>query len=214
MGSTNMIRMIKRMKRPVPGTVLLLLWAILAVAPGPAASQEDRHLAGRLLVATPELGDPNFSHTVIYMVEHDERGAMGLVVNRPLAKGPIADLLKGLHAESEEAQGEIIIHYGGPVQPDKGFVLHSDDYISDSTLVGSSGIAVTTQVEIVQAIARGKGPKKNIFMLGYAGWAPGQLEAEIEEGGWFSIPLDQGLIFEGDPATKWERALARRKIKT
>lgn len=202
------------MKKALRWSLPLALCAALVGLPFPLTAQEGRHLAGRLLVATPELGDPNFSHTVIYMVEHDENGAMGLVVNRPLAKGPIADLLKGLHAESDEAQGEIIIHFGGPVQPGKGFVLHSDDYISDSTIVGSSGIAVTAQVEIVQAIARGKGPQKSIFLLGYAGWAPGQLEAEIAEGGWFSIPLEESLIFEGDPATKWERALARRKIKT
>ena len=202
------------MKNVLRWPLPLALCAALVGLPFPLTAQESRHLAGQLLVATPELGDPNFSHTVIYMVEHDEKGAMGLVVNRPLAKGPIADLLKGLHAESDEAQGEIIIHFGGPVQPGKGFVLHSDDYISDSTIVGSAGIAVTSQVEIVQAIARGKGPQKSIFLLGYAGWAPGQLEAEIDKGGWFSIPLDQGLIFEGEPATKWERALARRKIKT
>ncbi len=190
-----------------------LLCALLVASTGPLAAQEPGSLAGRLLVATPELDDPNFFQTVIYVVEHDEKGAMGLVVNRPLARGPIADLLKGLQAESEEARGEIIIHYGGPVQSGKGFVLHSDDYTSDHTVVGSSGIAVTTQVGIVQAIARGKGPKKSIFLLGYAGWAPGQLEAEIKAGGWFSIPLEEGLVFEGDPATKWERALARRKIK-
>lgn len=202
------------MKKTLRWSLPLLFCAALVGLPLTLTAQESRHLAGQLLVATPELGDPNFSHTVIYMVEHDERGAMGLVVNRPLAKGPIANLLKGLHAESDEAQGEIIIHFGGPVQPGKGFVVHSDDYISDSTLVGSSGIAVTTQVEIVQAIARGKGPQKSIFLLGYAGWAPGQLEAEIKEGGWFSIPLEESLIFEGDAATKWDRALARRKIKT
>lgn len=202
------------MKNTLKWSLSLVLCAALVGPPFPLTAQEGRTLAGQLLVATPEMGDPNFSHTVIYMVEHDEKGAMGLVVNRPLARGPIADLLKGLHAESKEVQGEIIIHYGGPVQPGKGFVLHSDDYISNSTLVGSSGISVTTQVEIVQAIGRGHGPKKSVFLLGYAGWAPGQLEAEIEAGGWFSIPLEESLIFEGDPATKWERALAKRKIKT
>ena len=202
------------MKNSLRWSLSLALCAALVGPPLPLTAQDSRHLAGQILVATPELGDPNFSHTVIYMVEHDEKGAMGLVVNRPLARGPVADLLKGLHAESEEAKGEIVIHYGGPVQPGKGFVLHSYDYISDSTLVGSSGIAVTTQVEIVQAIARGKGPQKSIFLLGYAGWAPGQLEAEIQEGGWFSIPLEESLIFGGDPATKWERAVAKRKVKT
>ena len=162
----------------------------------------------------PEMNDPNFTETVIYMIEHNENGATGLVINRPLAKGPIADLLKGIGAESEDAKGEIIIHYGGPVEPGKAFVLHSDDYSDKGTTVLGGGLAVTTDVDIVRAMSQGKGPRRSIFVLGYAGWAPGQLEAEIKAGGWFSIPADAKLILDGDPATKWERAVARRKVKT
>lgn len=197
------------------GTAVLLFLCVVAVSsPQPLAAGESGYLKGQLLVATPELGDPNFVETVILMIEHDESGAMGLVINRPLAKGPIADLLKGLGAESEDAQGEIVLHYGGPVEPGKVFVLHSNDYADKETTVVESGLAVTTDVEVVRAIARGKGPRQSIFILGYAGWAPGQLEAEIKAGGWFSIPAEAKIIFDGDPKTKWERAVDRQKVKT
>lgn len=192
---------------------LLLLCALTLARPVLSDAQETPNLTGQFLVATPEMGDPRFAETVIFMTEHNEKGAMGLIINRPLAKGPIADLLKGLGVENEEATGEIILHYGGPVEPQKAFVLHSDDYVSDrTTIVG--GTALTTDVEIVRALGRGKGPRRSIFLLGYAGWARGQLEGEIEAGAWFSIPADQRLIFEGDAEIKWEQALARRKVKT
>lgn len=160
------------------------------------------------------MGDPRFVETVIYMVEHDENGAMGLVINRPFVKGPIGDFLKSLGVEEETAKGEVILHYGGPVEPEKIFVLHSADYTGKGTKIVSGGISVTANVEIVRDIAQGKGPGRSIFAIGYAGWAPGQLEAEIKANGWFVIPADEKLIFDGDPATKWDRTMARRKIKT
>lgn len=193
---------------------LSFLYAIAAALVQPLAAQEPEYLKGQLLVAAPEMNDPHFAETIVYLIEHSENGAMGLVINRPLAKGPIADLLKGLGTEGEDAGGEIVIHYGGPVEPQKALVLHSDDYADKGTGALGGGLAVTTDMEIVRAIGQGKGPRRSIFVLGYAGWAPGQLEAEIKAGGWFSIPADEKLIFEGDPATKWERAAARRKIKT
>ena len=205
--------------RPAQGwaeaAVALLL---LAFSPGiaherPAPAEESEYLVGRLLVATPELEDPNFDHTVIYIMKHDETGAMGFVVNRPLARGPVAELLKGLGAESEGAKGETILHYGGPVELQSAFaVLHTGEYAGKGTNV-VGGFAVTGNVEIVQAIARGQGPRQSLFVLGYAGWAPGQLEAEMKAGAWFSIPADESLIFEGSSDSKWERAVARRKIK-
>ena len=177
-------------------------------------TEEGANLTGQFLVATPELDNSGFAETVIYMIEHNENGAMGLVINRPLAKGPIADLLKGLGADSEDTKGEIIIHMGGPVEPGKAFVLHSDDYADEGTTTMGGGLAVTTDAKIVRALGSGKGPGQSIFVLGYAGWAPGQLEAEIKAGGWFSIPADKKIIFEGDPKTKWKRALDRQKVKT
>ncbi len=209
---TKRLQLFAGLRRAV--SALLLLCAAAVASPQPLAAEETEYLKGQLLVATPELNDPNFVETVIFMIEHDENGAMGLVINRPLAKGPIGDLLKGLGAESEDAGGEIILHYGGPVGPQKAFVLHSNDYADKGTTVVGSGLAVTTDVEVVRAIARGKGPRQSIFVLGYAGWAPGQLEAEIQAGGWFSIPAEAKIIFDGDPKTKWERAVARQKVKT
>lgn len=190
----------------------LLILSVGIVQNQLAPAQEGESLAGRLLVATPEMGDPNFDHTVIYMVSHDETGAMGLVVNRPLARGPISDLLKGFGAESEGVKGEIVLHYGGPVERERALVLHTSDYVGKTTNV-LGGLAVTADVGVVQALARGEGPQRSLFALGYAGWAPGQLEAEIKANAWFSIPADEALLFEGAPDSKWERALARRKIK-
>lgn len=209
---TERLKLFAGLRRAV--SALLFLGAVAVASPQPLAAEETEYLKGQLLVATPELNDPNFIETVIFMIEHDEHGAMGLVINRPLAKGPIADLLKGLGAESEDAGGEIVLHIGGPVEPQKVFVLHSDDYADKGTTVVGSGLAVTIDVEVVRAIARGKGPRQSVFVLGYAGWAPGQLEAEIKAGGWFSIPAEAKIIFDGDPKTKWERALARQKVKT
>jgi len=194
--------------------VLSFLSAIGPASTRPLCAGENQSLAGQLLVATAEMGDPRFAETVIYMVQHDENGAMGLVINRPIAKGPIADLLRGLGVESRAARGEIVIHYGGPVEPEKAFVLHSDDYAGRGTTVVGGGIAVTADAEIVRALAEGRGPRQSLFTLGYAGWAPGQLEAEIRANAWFTIPAEKKLIFDDDPETKWEHAMARRKIKT
>ena len=192
--------------------VLLLFFCIFEAADAqPLVTEESTNLTGQLLVATPELDNSSFAETVIYMVEHNEKGAMGLVINRPMAKGPVADLLKGLGAESEGAKGEIVIHVGGPVEPGKAFVLHSDDYADEGTTTMGGGLAVTTDTKVVRALGSGKGPGQSIFVLGYAGWAPGQLEAEIKAGGWFSIPADKKILFEGDPKTKWKRAADRQK---
>jgi putative transcriptional regulator len=177
------------------------------------AAEEDRFLAGQLLVATPEMSDPRFAHAVLYVIKHDENGAAGLIVNRPLAKGPIADLLQSMGKETESAAGEVTLHYGGPVESGKGFILHSDDYALESTERIGDGIALTMDPEILRAMALSKGPKRSLVALGYAGWAPGQLEAEIRAGGWFSIPADTDLIFGADAEKKWERAMDRRKIK-
>lgn len=192
---------------------LLLVWAAVIISQQPAIAEKDQYLTGQLLVATPEMPDPRFAETIVFMVSHNGNGAMGLVINRPLAKGPIADLLKASGVESEGASGEIILHYGGPVEHERAFVLHSGDYVGKGTTVVDGGLAVTANVEILRAIGRGKGPRRSLFTLGYAGWAPGQLEAEIKANGWFSIPADEALIFDGEFNTKWDRAMAKRKIK-
>jgi putative transcriptional regulator len=176
-----------------------------------AAEQSD-YLTGQLLVATPEMRDPRFVETVIYVVKHDAEGAFGLVINRPLAKGPIEDLLKGFGIDSSNAKGEIIVHYGGPVSPRAGFVLHSDDVILEDSAKVANGIAMTSDPKLIEAIAQGKGPRQSLFIMGYAGWAPGQLEGELLAGSWFVVSGDKALIFGQDADRKWRQAMDKRKI--
>jgi putative transcriptional regulator len=187
----------------------LALWAAV-----PAGTQaQNARLAGQLLVASPELEGPVFSRTVIYMVRHDARtGAMGLVVNRPLGEVPMAVLLKQSGLPSAGAKGSVKLHVGGPVEATRIFVLHTDDYAGPDTVNIAGGIAVTAEASILESIALGKGPRRARFTLGYAGWAPGQLEAEMEAGSWIVVPPDTEIIFDDANETKWDRAMARRRI--
>jgi putative transcriptional regulator len=177
-----------------------------------AAAEQSTDLTGQLLVATPEMRDPRFAEAVIYIVKHDAEGTLGLIINRPLAKGPIEDLLKGFGMDSSGVTGEIIIHYGGPVSPRAGFVLHSDDVLLENSTQVANGIAMTADPKLIEAIGHGKGPRQSLLMLGYAGWAPGQLEAEIKLGSWFVVSGDKGLIFGKDADRKWTQAMDKRKI--
>lgn len=191
----------------------LAFWAGVFWAPGVSRTLEpEPSIAGRLLVATPDMRDPRFVETVIYMVKHDAEGAMGIVINRPLAKGAIADLLKGIGAESKGAKGEIVIHYGGPVSPESGFILHSDDTLLDNSTRVKEGIAMTSDAKLIEALARGKGPRQFLIAFGYAGWAPGQLEGELKAKAWFIASADKGFIFGKDSEKKWRQAIDKRQI--
>ena len=170
-------------------------------------------LAGQLLVATTDLKDPRFVRTVIYMVHHDAGGAMGLVVNRPLGDTPLATLLEGLGVEGNGVKGGIRLYYGGPVEPRRGFVLHTTDYTSESTRIVKDEIALTVGTDILRAIGTGTGPRLSLIALGYAGWAPGQLEGEIAAGAWVVVPADEGLVFGENYEKKWDQAMARRMIQ-
>jgi putative transcriptional regulator len=147
------------------------------------------------------------------MVHHDRGGAMGLVVNRPIGDTSVADLLEGLGIEGNGVTGGIRLHYGGPVEPRRGFVLHTTDYSSGSTRVVKDGIALTVGAEILRALGTGTGPRRSLVTLGYAGWAPGQLEGEIAAGSWVVVPADEGLVFDQNHEKKWDRAMARRTIQ-
>ena len=170
-------------------------------------------LAGQLLVATDELRDPRFVRTVVYMVRHDAGGAMGLIVNRPLGDASVSDLLQRLGLNGKGVAGEILVHYGGPVDAGRGFILHTADYKIESTHVIKGGIAITVQPEILQAIGAGTGPRRSLFALGYAGWSAGQLEGEIKAGAWITVPADEALVFDENYESKWKRAMARRTIQ-
>jgi len=201
---------------------LVIFIAVLAVGlvEGPlgTASQngsrppEGSGLVGRFLVATDEIRDPRFERSVIYMVNHGATGAMGLIVNRPIGEVSLARLLSGLGEEAERVSGDIRMHYGGPVEPRQGFTLHTADYTGDDTVRVAAGIALSMNPEILRAIGTGTGPRRFLVALGYAGWAPGQLEDEIRRGSWEIVPADEAILFDDKYETKWERAMARRTV--
>ncbi len=196
-------------------------WGILAAAlcglmlatwSGPAGSartqdEGQEFLAGRLLVAARGMRDPNFSRTVVFMIEHHDEGALGLVINRPLGEAPLSKLMPGLGLEGEGAKGIMRLHVGGPVQPTSFFVLHSPDVTIEETMVVNSQVAVTTQPAFLNKIGQGDGPRHAILVMGYAGWGPGQLESEIARGDWGDIETDEAVVFDRDYETKWERAI-------
>ena len=195
----------------MPRVALAVVALGLALA-GVAAGQDAGGLAGQLLVATDDLRDPRFHRTVIYLVRHDATGALGLVVNRPLGDVPLARVLEQFGAQEREAAGTLRVHYGGPVEPGRAFMLHTADYAGRETQVIKDGVAVTAHPDVLDALARGQGPRRALFALGYAGWAPGQLEGEIRRGAWIVVPADEALVFDDAAARKWDRAMARRKM--
>lgn len=174
------------------------------------APEDNRSLAGQLLIAAPGMRDPRFRETVIVMLRHDATGALGVVINRPVGEQPLAKLLEAAGESSEGVDGNIMVHAGGPVQPGIGMVVHGSDYRVDGTLAVTPQVAMTKTTEVLRDLGQGKGPKRFLFVLGYAGWGPGQLEGELARGFWFTSPGDAGLIFDADRNGLWERATARR----
>jgi putative transcriptional regulator len=167
-------------------------------------------LAGQLLVATPSMGDPRFSQTVIVMARHDKNGAFGIVINKPLGERPLASLLTALGEKDDGVEGSVRVFAGGPVQPEIGFVVHSADYRRAGTIVVDSRVAVTSTREILRDIARKQGPQKSLLAFGYAGWGPGQLDGEMALRAWFTAQEDVDLIFDLDRAKVWDEAMKRR----
>ena len=167
-------------------------------------------LTGELLVAMPQMMDPRFARSVVYICAHsEEAGAMGLVVNKLLASLTMDELFAHLKLEPSEIGRSRPVHFGGPVEPGRGFVLHTADYREEATLPVSEEFAVTATLDILRAIGRGEGPRRNLLALGYAGWAPGQLDAEMQANGWLSVEADADLVFDLDIDNKWQRALGK-----
>jgi putative transcriptional regulator len=171
----------------------------------------ERSLAGQLLVSTSEMKDPRFADSVVYLIKHSDEGAFGLIINKPVAKGTFSEVLKGFGVDGQGNKGEIVVHYGGPVSREQGFILHSDEKLLDSSTLVKDGIAVTADVNMVQMLAAGTGPRQALLIMGYAGWAPGQLENEIKAASWFTISADKSLVFGTEPEKKWRRALDKRQ---
>jgi putative transcriptional regulator len=215
---------------PIAGLGVLLALALagaLLLSGGPAGAARQApdypeftgSVQGLLLVAKPSMPDPRFAKTVILMVRHDRTGAFGLVINKRLGVAEIADT--GLAADTagtgDQARARkmptvrLPAHYGGPVEPNKAFIVHSPEYRIDTTFRVNAEISVTGDPRILRDIAAGRGPKKVLYAAGYAGWGPAQLKDELRREDWYTAPLDAGLIFgEGDGPAKWQRAMKAR----
>ncbi|MSO84623.1 MAG: YqgE/AlgH family protein [Rhodospirillales bacterium] len=173
------------------------------------ANNDGLYLAGQLLVAMPGLADPRFARSVIYMCAHNADGAMGLVLNKTIESLTFPDLLSQLGIVGAGGGIPIRVHFGGPVESGRGFVLHSADYVQDATMVVDSAVALTATIDILKAIAQGSGPKQRLLALGYSGWGAGQLDAEIKANGWLNVPADDELVFGADLDGKWLRAMKK-----
>jgi len=174
---------------------------------------EGAFLNGQLLIAMPGIGDPRFERSLILVCAHDSDHAMGIAVNRPVDGLTIPDLLERLEIKAAADLEEDAVLIGGPVEVERGFVLHTDDYHAPFSLDVEGGLALTTTREVLEAMgSHNRQPRKAVLALGYAGWGAGQLEREIRENVWLTVAADEDLIFDGDHETKWTRALAKLRI--
>lgn len=166
-------------------------------------------LGGKLLIAMPGMGDPRFERSVVYLCAHSDEGAMGLIVNKPMTDLSFAELLDQLDIPRAPGVREIRVHFGGPVEHARGFVLHSGDYGADreGTMRVDSRFGMSATLDVLEDIARGAGPARSLLALGYAGWGPGQLEDEIQDNGWLTCEAAPDLVFGEADARKWERAI-------
>jgi putative transcriptional regulator len=165
-------------------------------------------LSGKMLIAMPGMGDPRFERSVIFMCAHSDEGAMGLIVNKPATDLSLSNLLRQLDIDQSPQARDIRVHFGGPVENSRGFVLHSADYQSrQATLRVDDRFGMTATLDILEALALGEGPAQSILALGYSGWGPGQLESEILRNGWLTCEATDALLFSPDNAAKWDMAL-------
>ena len=172
-------------------------------------------LDGQMLIAMPGMSDPRFDRSVIFMCAHSDNGAMGIIVNKRAPMISFNELLERLDIMPQESRIKLpddvqsmLVQFGGPVEPGRGFVLHTSDYFSaDTSLPIDERVALTATLDILRAIAGGQGPRRSLLALGYAGWAPGQLEDEIQRNGWLSCTADEDLLFGNDLDSKYLNAL-------
>src|SRR6187431_132169 len=201
------------------GTLIVVTFGAMKISRRTLEKKSGRgYLDGQMLIATPTMSDDRFARSVIYVCAHSSEGAMGIIVNQPAPHISFPDLLVQLEVipaadliQLPSSAGDVKVLKGGPVDTRRGFVLHSADFfIENSTLPIDEGICLTATLDILKAIARGDGPASAVLALGYAGWAAGQLESEIQGNGWLHCSADSDLIFGTDVESKYDRAL--RKI--
>jgi len=172
---------------------------------------------GSLLVAAPKMPDVRFAETVIFLCRHNMDGAFGLILNRPAGKLPLSKLMKSLGMENSLAGEDIQIRLGGPVQIEAGFLMYDASRIDQVTadpqrICLHQGVAVSSNEEVIKSLGTPKAPTSPVLFFGYAGWGPGQLEGELQQGGWITIPADRGLLFDPDLKNLWRKATAKRGI--
>jgi putative transcriptional regulator len=167
----------------------------------------DGYLTGKCLVAMPGMNDPRFVRAVIYICAHTDEGAMGLVVNRAIPDFSFMDLLEQLNIPATPRCEQIQVQFGGPVESQRGFVLHSADYIHEGTLVVDETVALTATLEVLRDIAVGTGPSRTLMALGYAGWSAGQLDDELRRNVWLTVDADPNVVFSFDLEAKYDLAL-------
>ncbi|MBM09726.1 MAG: YqgE/AlgH family protein [Magnetovibrio sp.] len=167
------------------------------------------YLPGQILVAMPGMNDPRFERSVIYMCAHNHEGAMGIVINRAIDSITFPEMLEQMGIKTSQSFDAIRVLLGGPVEQARGFVLHSPDYLQEASMMVDVNVALTANIDILRAIAEGEGPRNCLLALGYSGWGPGQLDAEILQNGWLSLSADDDLVFGKDLDAKWERAMAK-----
>jgi putative transcriptional regulator len=190
---------------------LLAMLVPAGTAPAARAQIPDHvSLAGKLLIAAPDIADQRFARTVILMVQHDRGGALGIAVNLPMGERPAASLLEMLGEKDSKVTGTLPIFAGGPVQPQMGCVVHSAEYQRADTVAIDGRVAMTASREILRDIANDKGPKKSLVAFGYSGWGPGQLEGELRRGAWVTAPAESKLIFDENRDKVWDLAYAQR----
>jgi len=170
------------------------------------------YLTGKCLVAMPGMNDPRFARAVIYLCAHTDEGAMGLVVNRAIPDFSFVDLLDQLNIPATPRCQRIQVQFGGPVESQRGFVLHSADYVHEGTLLVDDAVGLTATLEVLRDIATGTGPRRTLMALGYAGWSPGQLDEELRSNVWLTVDADPDLVFESDLDAKYGLAMARLGI--
>lgn len=170
------------------------------------------YLTGKFLVAMPGMQDPRFEDTLVYICGHDSTGAMGLVVNKLIDSITFRGLMEQLDIEVEGGMPNVPVHFGGPIEMGRGFVLHSSDYIHESSVHINKDVTLTATIDILRDIAKGKGPKYHLLALGYTGWSPGQLEVELKNNGWLEIAGDIDILFKVPLELKRSKALIKLGI--
>ena len=213
--------MVSRSLTNMPIRQVLAFLLILAVFPvfaptgsGAIAQAADPagNFSGQLLVASPRIGDPRFRRSVVYMVEHNAEGALGVIINKIYGKGPLANLMKGFGMKPDGAKGRITLHFGGPVAADGAFILHTGEYKSPRSKPVDRAISFTTDTRILRDVAAGTGPRRFLFVLGHAGWSAGQLEDEMARGDWSLSDASEDLVFGDGKDDVWERIVGGSEV--